>query len=490
MKKIVGVNNPLKWDWEVPDVEIVSSKDYLLNPRFLSEKDVRIFNLCNEYRYQSKGYYVSLIAEARGHKALPDIKHLLDLKGNILNRKISEELEKLILKSLRKIRSSKFILSIYFGRNLAKQYEELSRELHKFIPAPFIRAKFVFNKKWILQSIRAIPYNDIPVDHEPYVKKFAREYFTKKRYHKQKIQKALYDLAILVNPDDPSPPSDKQALEMFVQAGEKMQFNVDLITKSDFHRIPTYDALFIRTTTHVQNDTYQFSRLAESEGLAVIDSPESILKCSNKVFLFEALQNGKVPIPKTVIVHQDNKKEIEQTIGLPCVLKLPDSAFSMGVSRADTPQELDKMITSILSYSDLVIAQEYSYSEFDWRIGVLDGMPLFACKYFMAMGHWQIYNWTKKEELEQYGDFACLPLAEVPPDVIKYALKSTSLLGKGLYGVDLKEIDGRVIVIEVNDNPNIDRGVEDQILKENLYQRIIQAFRNRIEARLGIRNGK
>ena len=29
-------------------------------------------------------------------------------------------------------------------------------------------------------------------------------------------------------------------------------------------------------------------------------------------------------------------------------------------------------------------------TDYDWRIGVLDGEPLFACKYKMARGHWQI----------------------------------------------------------------------------------------------------
>ena len=30
-------------------------------------------------------------------------------------------------------------------------------------------------------------------------------------------------------------------------------------------------------------------------------------------------------------------------------------------------------------------AQEYLATDFDWRVGVLDRRPLFACKYFMAL---------------------------------------------------------------------------------------------------------
>jgi hypothetical protein len=29
------------------------------------------------------------------------------------------------------------------------------------------------------------------------------------------------------------------------------------------------------------------------------------------------------------------------------------------------------------------------YTDFDWRIGVLDRQPIFASKYFMSQGHWR-----------------------------------------------------------------------------------------------------
>lgn len=39
----------------------------------------------------------------------------------------------------------------------------------------------------------------------------------------------------------------------------------------------------------------------------------------------------------------------------------------------------------------------------------------------------------------------------------------------------------KVLVIEVNDNPNIDAGVEDGQLGDELYRRILQAFVQRLE---------
>ena len=38
---------------------------------------------------------------------------------------------------------------------------------------------------------------------------------------------------------------------------------------------------------------------------------------------------------------------------------------------------------------------------------------------------------------------------------------------EGLFGVDLKEVDGKACLIEVNECPNIDHGVEDQVLGDD-----------------------
>jgi carboxylate-amine ligase len=102
-------------------------------------------------------------------------------------------------------------------------------------------------------------------------------------------------------------------------------------------------------------------------------------------------------------------------------------------------------------------------SDFDWRIGMIDREPIFCCKYYMAKGHWQILDKNQKGD-DQFGNFETWPLAACPPDVLKTAIRVGNLIGDGLYGVDLKEIDGKAYVIEINDNPNIEAGIEDEIL--------------------------
>src|SRR5574344_63995 len=484
MKKIIVVNNTKKWRFNVPEAEIVSAKDYLTNQEYSCQKNLRVFNLCKDYNYQSKGYYVSLLAEARGHKVIPNVKSIRDFKAPAVVKIVSDEIDSLIQKSLRKLSGSEFVLSIYFGQNVSSQYLELSQELYRIFQAPLLRAKFIFKQKWYIQSIRPICFNEIPDNHLSMVDQFAKEYFEKTRFFSAKADNYLYDLAILINPDEKEPPSNEKAIQKFISAAEETGFRVELITQKDYHRVGEFDALFIRETTNVNHATYSFARRAQSEGIAVIDDPDSILRCSNKVYLQELMNVGHIPAPKTIITHSENRNVLAKELGFPLILKSPDSSFSQGVIKVKNKEELELELDRMFTKSDLLIAQEFTPTDFDWRIGVLDGKPLYACKYYMAKDHWQIYNWKSEDKNEICGNFDCLPIESVPHGIVKAALRVAAMIGNGLYGVDLKEVDGNPVVIEVNDNPNIDAGIEDQVAKKKIYLAIMRSLRHRIEDRL------
>jgi glutathione synthase/RimK-type ligase-like ATP-grasp enzyme len=81
----------------------------------------------------------------------------------------------------------------------------------------------------------------------------------------------------------------------------------------------------------------------------------------------------------------------------------------------------------------------------------------------------------------RYGKTETLPVELAPRKAVKLALKAANLIGDGLYGVDVKESNGNFYIIEVNDNPNIDSDSEDAILKEDLYNRIMEVFVRRME---------
>ncbi|MAL59232.1 MAG: RimK family alpha-L-glutamate ligase [Flavobacteriaceae bacterium] len=481
MNKFIVVDTPKNWEFLDGNIPVISSQDYIANPEYSKVKNVRIFNLCRNYSYQSKGYYVSLLAEARGHLAIPTTKNLVDLKSPKIVKIISEEFDELIQQNLKNIKSREFDLSVYFGQNVASKYKELSAMFFRHFQIPFIKVKFVYKHSWKIQSIKSISILDISEEHKPLAYQFARDFFSKKRYDTVRPSKAIYDLAILVQPNDPAPPSNPKALKKFVEIAEKNNFYVEIIGPKELSRLSSFDALLIRQSTEVNNEAYAFARKAQQENIAIVDYPDAILKCCNKVFMAEALENANIPAPKTRIVNHDNAKEILEDLKLPCILKAPDSTFSFGVKKAKTEEEYYTLVKSMLQESELIIAQEFCPSDFDWRIGILDGQPFYACKYYMAKGHWQIYNWNAKNKDDQDGNADVMAIEDVPKKIMETALNAGKIMGPGLLGIDIKEVNGKPLVIEINDNPNIDFGVEDRYYGDLVYSKIIEALLKRLE---------
>ncbi len=108
MPTLVVVNNPKSWPFAIPGVEVVEARSYLTKPEFGEMKGVKLFNLCRSYSYQSIGYYVTLLAAARGHRPLPSISTFQDLRSPSMARMVSEDLDGHIQKGLSRIQSEEF----------------------------------------------------------------------------------------------------------------------------------------------------------------------------------------------------------------------------------------------------------------------------------------------------------------------------------------------------------------------------------------------
>jgi len=489
MSILMVVDNPSDWPLTIPDVNVVATRAYLTEPAYGNGNVAQVYNLCRSYRYQSLGYYVSLLAEARGHKPLPRVSAIGDLQSQNLVRLLTSGLEEVIQNAMQPIKAAEFTLSIYFGRNLATRYNSLSRQIFELLQAPLLRAHFVRKDDlWQIRSVRPIAASDIPPEHQSFVVDAARAYFAGPPA-RQRPRRPRFELAILHDANNPQPASNNAAITQFKRAAQAFDIRAEVIGQADLRRLGRFDGLFIRDNTFINHYTYRFSRRAAAEGLVVIDDPDSILRCNNKVYLAELLSRHHIPMPKTLLVHRGNVHRIVPTLGLPCVLKQPDSSFSMGVSKAETEDELAGLLIGLLQKSDLIVAQEYLPTEFDWRVGILDRQPLFACRYYMAPGHWQIIKYADRADQDaqqrqsEEGPVVALPLAEAPPEVVQMALNAANLIGDGFYGVDLKQIGSHTCVIEVNDNPNVDAGNEDGVLNTTLYHDIMRVFARRMADR-------
>jgi glutathione synthase/RimK-type ligase-like ATP-grasp enzyme len=490
MDTLVVVTQAGDWPLDLANARLVTALQYLTEPEFSNLRHAKVFNLCRHYRYQAFGYYVSLLAEARGHRPIPTVLTMQDLRSPALVRMVSDDLEKLIQKTLAATVDIKFTLDIYFGRAVERDHDRLATALFKQFTAPLLRAHFVRTDQWELNRVTAVPTSAIPEEHRQFAFESAQAFFSRRFRPAQPAKPSRFDLAILVDPHDPTAPSDPSAIERFVIAADKREIETEVIGREDYGRLLEFDALFIRATTAVDHYTYRFARRAAAEGLVVIDDPVSILRCTNKVYLTEVLARHGIPTPRTRIVHREVLERAADGIGFPCIVKQPDSSSSLGVFKADDPESLLELLGRMLTTSDLVLVQEFVPTPFDWRVGVLDRQPLFAAKYFMAPRHWQIVKHEPVSGRMRWGRWETLPLDQVPATGLDLAVRAANLIGDGLYGVDVKQVGDAWLVIEINDNPSIEHQVEDLILKDALYERVMDSFVRRLEAVTAGRNGR
>jgi glutathione synthase/RimK-type ligase-like ATP-grasp enzyme len=466
------------------DLNVITFDQYLADYPKLGEPRTRIINLCDTEHYLSRGYYCSLLAESRQHRVLPSVNTINDLR---YQDDVDDRLQPL-LPLLPKVvgdLDKPVTLSIYFGWVADEAWKRIARALFERYTSPILQATLSRGENGVELQVERGNLTTLSANAQEVFYERLRV-FTKQVWRSPSRRQHRWDMAILHNPAEANAPSDGEAIARFVKAASKVGIHAQVLRSDELKHLSQFDALFIRETTSIDHPTYRLSRKAEMEGLVVMDDATSIMRCCNKIFLHDAFSYNHVQAPGTLVVANNQPQEldrIEAKFAYPVVLKMPESSFSIGVYKVENRAELEEKLGLMLAESALALVQEYLYTDYDWRIGVLNGRAIYACKYFMASDHWQIYNHASDDVAEVAGDSTTIPTFEAPRAVLDAALKASAIIGNGLYGVDLKQKGNQVYVIEVNDNPSIDHGVEDAYLGDELYMMIMQEFVNRLEQR-------
>jgi glutathione synthase/RimK-type ligase-like ATP-grasp enzyme len=465
------------------DLNVITFEQYLSDYPKLGEPRTRIINLCDIEHYLSRGYYCSLLAESRQHRVLPSVNTINDLRFQ--DDPDENQLQPLLPKMCDSLQLP-VILNIYFGWIADEGWKRVARALFERYPAPLIRAHLQQGTHGLELTVERGGLSVLDASERDVFYQRLRVFTEQVWRNPSRKNKHRWDMAIVYNPEEANAPSDKEAIKRFVKAASKVGILAEVLRSDELKHLTKYDALFIRETTSIDHMTYRLSRKGEMEGLVVIDDATSIMRCCNKIFLQDAFSYNGVSAPQTLVVSNADSAEldrIETAFDYPVVLKMPESSFSIGVYKVSNRAQLQDKLERLLNESALALVQEYIYTEFDWRIGVLNGRAIYACKYYMARDHWQIYNHASKRKSAQSGDFETIPTFEAPRAVLDVALKACSIIGNGLYGVDIKQKGNQIYVIEVNDNPNIDHSIEDAYLGDELYMMVMQEFVNRLERR-------
>ena len=277
-------------------------------------------------------------------------------------------------------------------------------------------------------------------------------------------------------------PREEGALQNFKKAAENSGNQFSFLFRENIQDIPSYDAVFIRATTDPLFTSYIVSKTAHEYGLRVIDDPESIKICANKIHQYELFEKYDVPRIPTMFLSKDDLhhkriEEIFDTLGKPVVIKAPYTSFSRYVEKAACETSFREVAKRFFKKSDVLAIQKFTPTAFDWRVGVLGNDLLYVCKYMIPKGKWKHGAKLRGKATVIWGRTVSVEKKDIPPRLREVALKACSVIGKGLYGVDLKEVNGDYVVVEVNDNPSIYAGYEDSMYPE-IYNRVINYLSN------------
>ena len=473
---------------DLPNAEtphkVITTSDYLARPRLFDMGRPKLVNLSRSYAYQSKGYYASLLAEARGHRVVPTVETMLELREQKLYEHALPELEDELNRCARRADfqpDAEFKLLVCFGLARDARFEPFGRLLFDWFRCPALEV-IVDPGEWLsIDRIRPRNITRLANGEAEFFRESLHNH-TRREWRDPKARTvAKYDLAVLYDPNEKMAPSSANSIKYFARIAEKLSVDVEPITKRQLAELAEYDGLLIRETTSIDNHTYRFARRAWQEGMPVIDDPISMIRCTNKVFLMELLQQNQVPTPTTVMIAEDTSlsKPIDE-LGLPLVVKIPDGSFSRGVHKIESAAEFKRVCDELFEETDLLLAQKFLPTEFDWRVGVLAGEPLFICQYRMARGHWQVVKY-RADGSSREGGFRAFDLGQAPGEVIDVAVRAARPIGEGFYGVDLKQTDNGIVVMEVNDNPNLEHGIEDAVGKDEVWTRLLRWFIDRFE---------
>ena len=116
-----------------------------------------MINLCRSYKYLGAGYYVSLLAEARGHKVIPSVRTINDLRRRSLYGLDIEDLNARLGNFLPAggRDTTDFGILVYFGETGYEPLRDMARQVFEAFPCPILLVEFRRGDTWQIAGIKA-----------------------------------------------------------------------------------------------------------------------------------------------------------------------------------------------------------------------------------------------------------------------------------------------------------------------------------------------
>ncbi|MCK9161066.1 MAG: RimK-like ATPgrasp N-terminal domain-containing protein, partial [Bacteroidaceae bacterium] len=140
---------------------VLTVSDYLKNKPAVKDQKL-VFNLSNDYSYNSEGYYCSLLARTRGQRVIPGVDIINKLETGTGVR-MDHTLQNICYQYIQKnnIKDDIWYLRLFFGKCKEKGLERIARFLFENYPCPLLEIGFNTHQSNQIESINYLPLNKL-----------------------------------------------------------------------------------------------------------------------------------------------------------------------------------------------------------------------------------------------------------------------------------------------------------------------------------------
>jgi hypothetical protein len=444
MPRIIVSDHILNWENPVEGIQVVPSQTYLTDAEWHDRLNLKIINLCDSYRPGSAGQQVSALARANEQFVIP---RLDSLPGK--NLIISSEFTKEVNETLSSHKNDLVEFSVYFGFSSELEFTRIGALLFSYFAFPVIRASFSYNGRWLLESLNFPDLSSLEQAEQANLLSSLELYLVGKKIGRKNYFKFQLDLAILVNGDDLEYPSNAAAIQKIMKQAELQGFNSEIINKNDAGKLQQFDTLLIRELYKPNLQVFEFAKKAEREGVQVINPPDFIQKAENKIYLHSLMSRHQISVKSLLLIIEARQLEVLQ---FPARL-MPSMAYE-NTTLVQHAEQLKEQ----LEIGNLLLVQPDFRPEKIHRLGIFQKEILFY-------------------ELTESGyNSIFLPVPEIDDRLLKFATICNNVVLDGFYELEILEQQGHLLFGNVNSNPVLRSGYEDQAEGDLIYEKLMHGI--------------
>ena len=202
--------------------KVITTSDYLARPKlFAGGGRAKIINLSRSYNYQSKGYYASLLAEARGHRIIPSVETMLELRERKLYEQSLPDLQEALTAPPIARAPTRRRLSIFCSASACRpdpRFEAFGRLLFDWYRCPAIEVTITPGKRWKIDRLRARPLAKLGPEEAEFFRDALHRHTERDWRNPRARSVAKYSLAVLYDPQEAMPPSSERDDPPFPEA--------------------------------------------------------------------------------------------------------------------------------------------------------------------------------------------------------------------------------------------------------------------------------